>query len=338
MRVAVFSTKPYDRKFFDSASQGASHELTFLEPRLTAETISLAEGYPAVCVFVNDVLDESVLEQLAAGGTKVVALRCAGFNNVDLPAAERLGIHVVRVPAYSPYAVAEHTVGLMLTLNRKIHRAYNRVREGNFALDGLLGFDLHGRTVGIVGTGQIGMLVSRIMAGFGCRLLGFDVQPNRECEAIGMEYVSLDEVLSRSDIISLHCPLTPETRHLINPQTIGTMKPGVMLINTSRGAVIDSQAVIDGLKSGRIGSLGIDVYEEEAEYFFEDLSQKVIADDVLARLLTFPNVLVTGHQAFFTEEALTEIAATTLRNLSDIEQVGQSQNEITHQRGQGGKS
>lgn len=331
MRVAVFSTKPYDRSFFESANRESAHELTFLEPRLTSETVSLAEGFPAVCVFVNDVLDAGVLEQLSEGGTRVVALRCAGFNNVDLPAAERLDIKVVRVPAYSPHAVAEHTVGLMLTLNRKIHSAYNRVREGNFSLDGLLGFDLHGRTVGVVGTGQIGMLVARIMAGFGCRLLGFDVRPNPECQAMGMGYVALDEILSRSDVVTLHCPLTPETHHLINPQTIAGMKPGVMLINTSRGAVIDSPAVIDGLKSGRIGSLGIDVYEEEAEYFFEDLSQKVIADDVLARLLTFPNVLVTGHQAFFTGEALTEIAETTLGNIRDIEHTGRSPHEVTAQ-------
>lgn len=329
MRVAVFSTKAYDRTFFEHASSQFNHDLTYLEPRLTSETISLADGFPAVCVFVNDVLDAPVLERLAAGGAKAIALRCAGFNNVDLPAAERLGMKVVRVPAYSPHAVAEHTVGLMLTLNRKIHRAYARVREGNFSLNGLLGFDFNGRTIGVIGTGQIGAIVARIMSGFGCRLLGFDAFPNSECEASGLKYVSLDEILSESDIVTLHCPLTPETRHLINAQTISRMKPGVMLINTSRGAVIDTRAAIEGLKSGRIGALGIDVYEEEADYFFEDLSQHVIADDVLARLLTFPNVLVTGHQAFFTQEALNEIAETTLRNLQDIEQTGHSQNEIT---------
>lgn len=328
MRVAVFSTKPYDRTFLDRANSEFGHELTYFEPHLKIETVSLAEGFPAVCVFVNDVLDGPVLEKLAQGGTKVVALRCAGFNNVDLPTAERLGMKVVRVPAYSPHAVAEYTVGMMLTLNRKIHRAYARVREGNFSLDGLLGFDMHGRTVGIVGTGKIGAVVTRILAGFGCRLLGYDVYPNDECRELGLEYVSLEELLGQSDIVTLHCPLTPETRHLINPQTIQQMKRGAMLINTSRGAVIDTEAVVHALKSGQIGLLGIDVYEEEGDYFFEDLSERVIADDVLSRLLTFPNVLVTGHQAFFTLDALDAIAATTLRNLQEIETVGNSPNEL----------
>ncbi len=328
MRVAVFSTKPFDRRFLEESNSGFGHDLTFFEPRLTLETTSLAAGFPAVCVFVNDVLDEPVLERLAEGGTTAVALRCAGFNNVNLAAAERLGIKVVRVPAYSPHAVAEYTVGLMLTLNRKIHRAYNRVREGNFSLDGLLGFDLHGRTVGIVGTGQIGALVAGIMTGFGCRVLGYDLRPNPDCEKIGMKYTSLDELLSASDIISLHCPLIPETHHLIDAERISQMKKDVMLINTSRGAVIDTPAVIEGLKKGKIGSLGIDVYEEEAEYFFEDVSQRVIADDVLARLLTFPNVLVTGHQAFFTHEALEAIATTTLHNLQQIEATGRADNEV----------
>ncbi|MDA0834648.1 MAG: 2-hydroxyacid dehydrogenase [Planctomycetota bacterium] len=337
MRVAVFSTKPYDRRFFDHANCDFGHELTYFEPRLTRETVSLAEGFPAVCVFVNDVLDADVLEQLSAGGTQVIALRCAGFNNVNLSAAEQFGIKVVRVPAYSPYSVAEHTVGLMLTLNRKIHRAYARVREGNFSLEGLLGFDFHGRTIGVVGTGQIGMLVTRIMAGFDCRLLGFDMYPNDDCISLGLEYVSLDTVLRESDVVTLHCPLTPETRHLINAQTIKQMKPGVMLINTSRGAVVDTRAVIDGLKEGRIGSLGIDVYEEEADYFFEDLSQHMIADDVLARLLTFPNVLMTGHQAFFTQDALSAIAETTLKNLEKIEQTGSSKNEVKSQQVKGQK-
>ncbi len=332
MRVAVFSTKPYDRTFLERANGGFGHKMTFFEPRLTSETSSLAGGFPAVCVFVNDILDAPVLERLAEGGTTVIALRCAGFNNVDLPTAERLGFKVVRVPAYSPHAVAEHTVGLILTLNRKIHRAFARVREGNFSLDGLLGFDLHGRTVGIVGTGQIGAVVARIMAGFGCRLLGCDLYPNADCEVLGMKYVSLDELLAQADIITLHCPLTPKTRYLINAETIERMKPGAMLINTSRGAVIDTKAVINGLKSGKIGSLGMDVYEEEADYFFEDLSQQVITDDVLARLLTFPNVVVTGHQAFFTQEALQAIAETTQRNIRDIEETGRSENEVTSRR------
>jgi D-lactate dehydrogenase len=332
MQVAVFSTKPYDRSFLELANEAFGHGLTFFEPRLTSETCQLAAGIPAVCVFVNDRLDALVLERLREGGTAVVALRCAGFNNVDLAASERLGVKVVRVPAYSPFAVAEHTVGLILCLNRKIHRAFARVREGNFSLDGLLGFDLHGRTVGIVGTGQIGAVVARIMAGFTCRLLGYDLHANAACEALGMEYVSLEALLAGADIITLHCPLTPETDHLINAERIGLMKPGVMLINTSRGAVIDTKAVIEGLKSGRIGSLGLDVYEEEADYFFEDLSQQVITDDVLARLLTFPNVLVTGHQAFFTQEALQAIAETTLKNLRDIEETGRSENEVTSRR------
>ncbi|MCC6509443.1 MAG: 2-hydroxyacid dehydrogenase [Pirellulaceae bacterium] len=328
MRIALFSTKPYDRQFFEQANERSQHELTFFEPRLTAETCALAQGFPAVCAFVNDVLDAHVLEQLFAQGTRQIALRSAGFNNVDLAAAQRLGLSVVRVPAYSPYAVAEFAVGLILTLNRKIHRAYNRVREGNFSLEGLLGFDLNGRTVGIVGTGQIGAVVAKIMAGFGCTLLGFDVHPNPDCVALGMQYVSMDELFLSADIISLHCPLTPDTRYLINQQSIQQMRQGVMIINTSRGAVVDTRAVIEGLKSGRIGSLGLDVYEEEVDYFFEDHSAELIADDVLARLLTFPNVIVSSHQAFFTREALEAIARTTLQNLTDLEQTGQSKNQV----------
>lgn len=328
MKIAVFSSKPYDETFLRQASQRYGYEPTFLEPRLTAATVGLAAGYSAVCVFVNDRLEADVLEQLAGNGTQIVALRCGGFNNVDLSAAQRLGLKVVRVPAYSPYSVAEHAVALMLTLNRKIHRAHARVREGNFSLHGLLGFDLHGRTVGVVGTGQIGRVVTAIMHGFGCRILGFDHARNAACEALGMSYVSLPELLAASDIVTLHCPLTPETWHLIDGQAIERMKPGVMLINTSRGAVVDTKAAIAGLKSGRIGYLGLDVYEEEADYFFEDLSQGVISDDLLARLLTFPNVIVTGHQAFFTEDALRNIAETTIDNLREIEQTGGSQNEV----------
>jgi len=329
MRVAVFSTKRYDRTFLDQANADFGHEIVYFEPRLSDATSTLAEGFPAVCAFVNDVVDAQVLQSLAAGGTRVIALRCAGFNNVDLAAAEQAGIQVVRVPAYSPHSVAEHTVGLILTLNRKFHRAYARVREGNFSIDGLLGFDLHGRTVGIIGTGQIGAIVARILKGFGCRLLGYDPQPNEECLELGMKYVSLDDLWAESEIVSLHCPLTPETHHLVNRESIDRMKPGVMLINTSRGGVVDTKAAIDGLKGGKIGSLGVDVYEEEADYFFEDLSQQVITDDVLARLLSFPNVLVTSHQAFFTKEAMQAIAATTLTNLKEIEVNGHSTNEVT---------
>ena len=328
MRVAVFSTKPHDREFLGQAASHFKHELTFFEPRLTDETVQLAAGFPAVCIFVNGRLDAPVIEQLAANGTRFIALRCAGFNNVDLPAALKAGLSIVRVPAYSPHAVAEHTVALMLALNRNIHRAYNRVREGNFALNGLMGFDLCGRTVGIVGTGKIGEVVAQIMKGFGCHILAYDVKPNPECTALGATYVELPELFSKADIITLHCPLTPTTRHLINPETIATMRRGVMLINTSRGAVVNTGAVIAALKSGQIGHLGLDVYEEESDYFFEDLSHTAIADDQLARLMTFPNVIVTGHQAFFTAEALTSIAETTLKNLCDLEATGSSPNQV----------
>ncbi|MFO1063895.1 MAG: 2-hydroxyacid dehydrogenase [Pirellulales bacterium] len=333
MRIAVFSTKAYDRQFLGSALTGTNtgstdHELTFFEPRLTIETVGLASDFSIICAFVNDRLDSEVLERLAASGTRGVVLRCAGFNNVDLPAAKRLGLRILRVPAYSPHAVAEYTVGLILTLNRKIHRASARVREGNFALDGLLGFDLHGRTVGIVGTGQIGIVAAQILAGFGCKLLGFDVRPASRCLELGMHYCSIDELLSQSDIVTLHCPLLLATHHLIDAAAIEKMKPGAMLINTSRGAVIDTKAVLAGLKSGRIGSLGLDVYEEESDYFFEDLSDTAIADDVLARLLTFPNVIITGHQAFFTQEALSAIASTTIANIASIESGSPSPNEV----------
>ncbi len=322
MRVAVFSTKTYDRDFLLAANQAAGHDLAFLEPRLSAQTARLAAGARAVCAFVNDDLGAPVLAELADAGVRVVALRSAGFNHVDVAAARRLGLTVVRVPEYSPYAVAEHTVGLMLALNRKIHRAYNRVREHNFALSGLLGFDLHGRTVGIVGTGKIGQSVARILAGFGCRLLASDPDPNDEARAAGVEYVPLEKLLAESHVVTLHCPLTPDTHHLIDAGRIAQMREGVMLINTSRGALVDTQAVIAGLKKGRIGYLGLDVYEEETDLFFEDLSDHVLTDDEFSRLNTFPNVLVTGHQAFFTEEALGNIAATTVGHLTAIERGG----------------
>ena len=328
MKVAVFSTKPYDQTSLSAAASDHRHELHFLEPRLTEATTALANGFNAVCVFVNDQLTARTLESLSSGGVTTVALRCAGFNNVDLVAAATLGIRVVRVPAYSPHAVAEHTAALVLTLNRKIHRAYNRVRDGNFALAGLLGFDLHGRTVGLIGTGKIGANFARIMHGFGCRLLGFDQFENSECLDLGMRYVTLKDVFSQSDIISLHCPLTPETHHLIGDEAISCMKRGVMIVNSSRGAVIDTRAVIDGLKSGQIGHLGIDVYEEEADVFFEDLSSQVIPDDTLSRLLTFPNVVVTGHQGFFTEDAIRSIAETTLQNLTELETNGECRNTV----------
>jgi D-lactate dehydrogenase len=329
MKVAFFSTKHYDREFFEAVNQTFGHELVFFEPRLTPETSPLAIGFPAVCAFVNDVLNAKVLAALASQDTRLIALRSAGFNHVDLAAAKKLGLTVLRVPAYSPYAVAEHTVALMLALNRKIHRAYNRVREGNFALEGLLGSDLHGQTVGIIGTGKIGQIVARIMQGFGCRLLAYDLYPSAECEQLGVRYLTLPELFGQADIISLHCPLTPENYHLINPSTLDQMKHGVMLVNTSRGALIDTLAVIETLKSGQVGYLGLDVYEEESDLFFEDLSDRVIQDDVFARLLTFPNVIITGHQAFFTHNALERIAEVTLANISDFEQGRPSSNEVT---------
>lgn len=273
-----------------------------------------------------------MLQRLHAGGVRLLALRSAGFNHVDLEAAAALGMVVGRVPEYSPYAVAEHTVALLLALNRHLHRAYARVREGNFALEGLLGFDLHGRTIGVVGTGKIGECVARIMAGFGCQLLGFDPQPNPACVALGMRYVDLPEMLASSDVITLHCPLTPQTRHLIDADALARMKPGAMLLNTSRGAVVDTPAVIAALKAGTLGSLGLDVYEEEADLFFRDLSGEVLRDDVFARLLTFPNVLITGHQAFFTEEALTAIAETTLANIDAFEDCGQALYPVSVER------
>jgi D-lactate dehydrogenase len=319
MRVVLFSSKPYDERFFRAANTAFDHGLEFCEARLTAQTAALARGTPCVCVFVNDRVDRPVLAQLAAGGTTLIALRSAGFNHVDVTAAARLDLTVVRVPGYSPHAVAEHCVGLILALNRKIHRAHNRVRENNFALSGLLGFDLHGKVVGVVGTGRIGTAFARIMTGFGCRVVATDPYPNEECVAMGVRYLGIDELLGTSDVVALHCPLTPETFHLIDEERLALAKDGMMLINTSRGALIDTAAVIAALKSGRLGHLGLDVYEEEADLFFEDLSDKVLRDDVFSRLLTFPNVLVTGHQAFFTEEALVNIADTTIANISAFE-------------------
>lgn len=330
MRVAVFSTKSYDRQFLEVANEasGGPHRLTFLEARLSAQTAPLAGDANAVCAFVNDQLDRMTLHVLAGQGTRLVVLRSAGFNNVDLKAATELGVSVARVPAYSPHAVAEHTVALILSLNRKIHRAYARVREGNFALEGLLGFDLKGRTVGILGTGKIGMAVARIMQGFGCQIVAHDPVADPELQGLGGRYTDVAEVLAISDIVTLHCPLTSETRHVINAAAIARMKAGVMLINTSRGAVIDTQAVIIGLKSGAIGYLGLDVYEEEAELFFEDMSDQMIQDDVFARLLTFPNVLITGHQGFFTADALAAIASVTIENLSSFEATGQAIHQL----------
>jgi D-lactate dehydrogenase len=328
MRIAVFSTKPHDQRFLNAANADGAHAMVFLEPRLSLDTAPLAAGADCICAFVNDTLDAKTIDRLSDMGIRLIALRSAGFNHVDLNAAKASGLTVARVPAYSPHAVAEHTVALILTLNRKIHRAYNRVREGNFALEGLLGFDLHAKTAGVVGTGLIGEVVAQIMAGFGCRVVAYDPEPNPRCAALGVEYLDFDALLTQSDIITLHCPLTPATYHLIDEGALTRLRRGAMLINTSRGAVIDTPAVIRGLKDGVIGSLGLDVYEEEADLFFEDLSDRIIPDDVFARLLTFPNVVVTGHQAFFTEEALTAIAETTIANITAFERDGQALHEV----------
>jgi D-lactate dehydrogenase len=320
MHVAVFGTKAYDRAFLSAANAGFGHDLTFFEPRLEMATAPLARGFGAVCVFVNDLVDAAVLDVLAAGGVSLVALRCAGYNNVDLVAAERLGIAVVRVPAYSPEAVSEFTIGLMLAVDRKIHRAWARVRENNFALDGLIGRNLNAQTIGVVGTGRIGALVARALRlGFGCDVLAFDIVADPALEAIGVRYVDRDALIASADVITLHCPLTPDSRHMIDAAAIAAARPGVTIVNTSRGALIDTDALIEGLKSRKIGAVALDVYEQEADLFFEDLSSEIIQDDAFQRLLTFPNVLVTGHQAFLTAEALEAIATTTLQSIADAE-------------------
>jgi D-lactate dehydrogenase len=336
VRMAVFSTRSYDRTSLTAANERVGHDLTFLEAHLNERTAALAEGYPAVCAFVNDVVDAATLRRLHDGGTRLVALRSAGFNNVDLEVAADLAITVVRVPAYSPYAVAEHTVALMLAVERRLHRAYNRVREGNFSLDGLLGFDLRNKRVGIIGTGRIGQIVARILRGFGCSLRAYDPHPSDEVRDYGVRYVDLDTMFAECDVITLHCPLTPATHHIIDADAIAKMRRGVMLVNTSRGALIDTRAVIAGLKDGTIGNLAIDVYEEEGDLFFEDLSDQVIHDDVFSRLLTFPNVFITAHQAFFTEEALRNIADTTLGNVTAFERGEPSGNEVVAEAVRGG--
>jgi D-lactate dehydrogenase len=311
--VAFFDTKPHDRLFFERAEGADQVRWQFHDFRLSIETAGIAAGVKAVCVFVNDRLDRPCLEALRRAGVALVALRCAGFNNVDLPAAKELGIAVVRVPAYSPHAVAEHTVGLLLTLNRKIHRAYNRVREHNFSLNGLVGFDIHGKTVGVVGTGKIGRVAARIFRGFDAKVVAYDPQPSADwAREEGVAYVDLETALATSDILSLHLPLTPATYHLLNDQTMGRMKRGVFLLNTSRGKLIDTTALLRHLKTGHIGGVGLDVYEEEEGIFFEDHSNTVLQDDELNLLLSFPNVLITSHQAFLTHEALTEIARVTV--------------------------
>jgi len=330
MRVAVFGARSYDRRHLGAANERHGHDLVFLDAGLDANTVPLAEGSGAVCAFVNDRLTVGVLGQLKALGVRLIALRCAGFNNVDLDAAEALGLPVVRVPGYSPHAVAEFTIGLLLALDRKIHRGWARTREDNFALDGLVGRNLHGRVAGVVGTGRIGALIARTLkCGFGCEVLAADPMPDPEVEAMGVRYVSREELLAATDIVTLHCPLTPETRHLIDAEMLERARPGLTIVNTSRGALIDTPALIAALKSRKLGGVALDVYEQEGDLFFRDLSGEIMQDDVFARLLTFPNVLVTGHQAFLTEEALDAIAEATLANISAAEAGRPLQNIVT---------
>ena len=316
-RSALVSARSYDTESFSRwvDQTDSKIEVVPIEARLSPATAVTVRGYPIVCPFVHDDLGRDVVHALADGGTRMIALRCAGFNSLDLDAARDCGLMVTRVPAYSPASVAEHTVGLMLSLNRHLHRAFNRVREGNFELTGLLGFEMRGRTVGIIGTGRIGIAVARILAGFGMNVLGYDVYENPDAEAIGMTYLPLDELLRRSDIVTLHCPLTPDTYHLMNVENLALCKPGAMIINTGRGQLVDAAALVEALKSGEIGALGMDVYEQEESLFFRDRSNEVLQDDVFSRLLTFPNVMVTGHQAFFTRESLDEIARITFDSM-----------------------
>jgi D-lactate dehydrogenase len=315
MKITFFSTQPYDKQFFNQCNEHYGFELEYYETHLGPHIVNVIEDSDAVCVFVNDKLNAEVIKVLAEKGVKIIALRCAGFNNVDLAAVKEYGLHVCRVPAYSPEAVAEHALAMIMTLNRKTHKAYNRVREQNFSLNGLLGFNIHKKTIGVVGTGNIGQAFCKIMQGFGCRIIAFDIVANKDLEAMGVEYLPLTDVLQLSDIISLHCPLLESTNHLVNKETIQLMKNGVMLINTSRGGLIDTKAVIVALKEHKIAYLGIDVYEQEDKLFFRDLSEDIIEDDTIQRLMSFPNVLATAHQAFFTEEALIQISNITLENI-----------------------
>lgn len=332
MKIAVFSTKSYDKEYLDKANNN-QHELTYFESSLKPRTAKLVENFDAVCVFVNDLLTHEVIESLANLGVKLVVLRCAGFNNVDIKAAHANSISVLRVPEYSPSAVAEHALALILTLNRKTHKAYNRVREGNFSIERLTGFELSGKTIGIIGTGRIGCVFASIMKGFGCKIIAFDTYPNEALKKQGVEYFPLQEVFKQADIISLHCPLTPQTQRIINKDSLSIMKKGTMLINTSRGKLIDTEAAIDALRDGQLGYLGIDVYEQEENLFFKDLSEIIIPDDKISLLMSFPNVLVTSHQAYFTDNALTQIANTTIQNINDFENNSiKAQNEVTMER------
>ena len=327
--IVFYGTKPYDKESFESLNKEYGFDLRYFKGNLTIDNVPLTKGSDAICIFVNDNADRAVIKAMAENGIKLIALRCAGFNNVDLKAAEGFGIKVVRVPAYSPYAVAEYTLGLMLTLNRKIYRAVWRTREGNFALHGLEGFDMHGRTAGIIGTGRIAKILIHILRAMGMNVLASDPYPDLAfAEKEGIKYVSLDELYAGSDIISLHCPLTEENKYMINRNSIAKMKDGVMIINTGRGKLIDTEALIEGLKTKKVGSAGLDVYEEEGEYFYEDRSDVLIDDDILARLLSFNNVILTSHQAFFTYEAMSNIARTTLDNIKAFYQGKPLVNEV----------
>jgi D-lactate dehydrogenase len=328
MKIAVFSTKSYDQEYFENYSIDSRYTFSFFETALNKDTASLTNGFDAVCIFVNDSVDKNTIEILSKNGIRLIALRCAGFNNVDIEAAKSNNIKVVRVPAYSPEAVAEHAVALILTLNRKTHKAYNRVREGNFSLKNLIGFNLYGKTIGVIGTGQIGATFCRIIKGFGCKIIAFDVSKSDELVQQGVEYLSLDEVFQQCDILSLHCPLNASTKHIVNEKSIALMKDGVMIINTSRGALINTADVITGLTSKKIGYLGIDVYEQEEKLFFEDLSESIIEDDLILKLISFPNVLITSHQAYFTKEAMDEITTTTLQNIEAFDKNLESKNEV----------
>jgi D-lactate dehydrogenase len=328
MKIAVFSTKSYDKIYLEKHKANSKHTFTYFETTLNDETTNLSMGFEGICVFVNDKIDKKTIENLSKNGIKLIALRCAGFNNVDLKAAQKENIKVVRVPAYSPQAVAEHAVAMILTLNRKTHKVYNRVRESNFSLENLTGFNLFGKTIGVIGTGQIGIAFCKIMIGFGCKIIAYDLKESAELISQGVDYQSIDKVLSNSHIISLHCPLTEKTHHLFDKSAFSKMKNGAMLINTSRGALIKTEDVIEALKKGEIGYLGIDVYEQEENLFFKDLSESIIQDDLIQRLISFPNVLITPHQGFFTEEALTQIAITTIKNISDFEKVLNLENEV----------
>ncbi|MCD0473072.1 2-hydroxyacid dehydrogenase [Flavobacterium sp. EDS] len=317
-KITFFSAQPYDKTFFNKHNCEFGFDLEFFETQLNKHTVNLIQSSNIICVFVNDIVDEAVIKQLAEKGVKIIALRCAGFNNVNLEVAKKYGIQVCRVPAYSPEAVAEHAMAMILTLNRKTHKAYNRVREQNFSLNGLLGFDLNGKTIGIIGTGNIGKAFSKIVKGFGCKILAYDIVANPEMEKDGVVFTNLQTVFKESDIISLHCPLNEKTKHIINKDSLIHMKNNVMIINTSRGALIETASVIEALKEGKVGYLGIDVYEQEEKLFFRDLSEDIIKDDAIQRLMSFPNVLVTAHQAFFTSEALTQIVLVTYNNIKEL--------------------